>query len=204
MFLCSYPGVTRMVVKKLKEEMKQNKEVEPVSINPIFLTEKWYNRYWRLLKSMFKKPQPRLGIQMELRDGSHTTFLQDVATVNFTYRGATYIIDDELKYFHKGMKLYCLDYHQDFALPIRRKIPLNALQKGIEESGITEVEHATNPIILERFIISKIAEGIMKGQAIDEFLKALKVLIIIILVVVVLTFLITLGSSGMLTSLTNR
>jgi len=111
------------------------------------------------------------------------------------------LFDNEAKYYIIDSKLWCYDYHENFTLPIKRKIPLTHIKKSLEHSNISEVEYATNPSTLERFTISKIAEGIMKGQAIDEFMKQIRLLLIIAMVTAVIHLALFMFKSGMLQSI---
>lgn len=180
-------------IQPVKIEIKKSDEVNPVTMH-----DGRFKRTWKWFMKRVRRPVPVIAVNMELRDGMHTTFTIPLTEVRFEWSGGSYVVDDSLKYYHRGMRLYCLDYHQDFTIPIKRKYPINTIQKTVEMVGSIKVEHATNPMILERFIISKIAEGIMKGQAIDEYLKSLKMMLLIITIVTVLTFLIILGTSGIL------
>lgn len=137
---------------------------------------------WYGIKDFFRrktKPHKVIMVNMELRNGQHQSFTMTPDSDSFLYQGGRYVLDYDLKYFHLGSNLFVLDYHQAFSTPIRRMIPVDTIQQTLEASGLTEVEYATNPITLERFIISKIAEGIMKGRAIDDFLKKLYMVCII-------------------------
>lgn len=137
-------------------------------------------------------------INMELRNGMFTSFMIRTKDTSFEYAGGTYLIDNELKYYHLDAGLYALDYHQDFALPIRKTIPLNEISKAVSASGVSDVEVSTNPIVLRKFIESKLAEGIMKSQQIDEYLRQMKMLIIITMVASVAMVLLFIAKTGML------
>lgn len=145
-----------------------------------------------------KFPEKTLLINMELRNGMHRTFMICTQKNHFKFMGGTYLIDTNLKYYLIDSKIWCLDYHQDMTLPIKRQIPTSEIQKAIEASGICEVESATNPSILEQFIKSKVAEGVMKGQAIDEFLKAIRLMLIITCVAVLIHLALFVFKTGML------
>ena len=155
--------------------------------------------YWKKFKDRFF-PERTYLINMELRNGMHRTFMISVKDETFKFMNGTYLIDPELKYFNISTKCWCFDYHQDFDMPIKRIIPIKEVQKGIEFSKLTEVENATNPSTLEHFIVSKIAEGVMRGQMIDEFLKQIRLLIIIGTTAAVLMLILFVIKSGMLQS----
>lgn len=168
------------------------------SITPNFGQSKFRFNYWKQRWLDKARASKCIVINMELLNGMHKTFLVSLVYQGFSFQGGRYIFDDELKYYNVDFKNYCFDYHQGMAMPIKRKIPLNTLQKVIDSSGLSEVEYATNPQTLERFIVAKIAEGIMKGQQITEELKAMKLAIYIAAAASVLHFLTFVIKSGML------
>jgi len=153
------------------------------------------------VKEWFKKkfyPNQVLLINMEMRNGKHDSFIIRANATSFKFMNGLYVIDNELKYDHLATGLYALDYHQDCALPIKRNIPINEIAKTLEASGISEVEYAVNPSTLERFLVAKIAEGIMKGQQIDEYLKQMKLILIITMVSSVIMLALFVIKTGML------
>lgn len=182
--------------KPLPLETKDQKYINPLKrISKFEIT-----RYKNWIKEKFF-PAKSVLINMELLNGFHRFFLVKEKENGFKFSGKFYIFDNELKYYCFDSKLWCYDYHQNFCMPIKRKIPVTDVIKTIEESSITEVEYATNPSTLERFITSKIAEGIMKGQQIDEFFKRISMLVIIILIISVIHLCLFLFKTGMLQSI---
>lgn len=163
---------------------------------------KWSIPYWKIkLKDKFF-PEKSILINMELTNGMYRHFLVLVKPDNtFKYRGKKYLTDGESKYYVIDSKIWCYDFHEDFTLPFKRKIPLTKIKKSLEYSGISEVEYATNPSTLERFTISKIAEGIMKGQQIDELFKRIQLLIIVGMTASVIHLILFMIKSGMLSQI---
>jgi hypothetical protein len=173
------------------------KDVLMKPFNPIkkkFLTMPQMKQWWKTKMH----PQEALMITMELRNGQHDCFVVVPTGQSFFYKKGTYILDNELKYYHMGARMHALDYHQDFAMPIRKSIPVNEISKALASSQVSEIIYATNPLTLENFLVSKIAEGIMKGQQIDEYLKQMKLILIITMVSSVLMLLLFVVKSGML------
>ena len=154
-------------------------------------------KYWidKFKERMY--PHKTVLISMELLNGFHREFLVKEVDGGFRYRGRKYVFDNESKYYKIDSKLWCFDYHEDFTLPIRRKIPVSDIKKTLEHSSITEVEYAMNPSTLERFIVARIAEGIMKGQQLDEFLKQIRLILIIAMVASVSHLLLFMFKTGM-------
>ena len=85
----------------------------------------------------------------------------------------------------------------------QKKCPLCVKDIKMEDfkDKISEVEYASNPATLDRFIRAKIAEGMMRGNAIDEIMKQLKLFGIITLITVVIHLMLFMHASGMLSNL---
>jgi hypothetical protein len=180
---------------KLKEDKEYIKKFDAIRSRK----SKFNLKYWI---SHYKDkwfPQKTVLINMELANGMHKQFITLIKKDNtFKYRGKLYLVDNESKYYVIDSKIWAYDFHEDFTLPIKRKIPLIKIKKSIEHSGISEVEYMMNPSTLERFTISKIAEGIMRGQQIDEFFKRIQLLMIITMVAAVIHLVLFMFKSGML------
>ncbi len=124
-------------------------------------------------------PSESLLINMELRNGFHQTFMIQHSEPFFHFQGGTYIIDASLKYYNISSRLYMLDYHQDFCMPVKREWNIDRLKKAIKFSNITEIDLAINPMNVESFIEGKVVEGMVRGQQIVEELKKYFLLLII-------------------------
>jgi len=138
-----------------------------------------------------------LIINMELRNGNHRIFHVKTNDKGFDYDGGHYLLDEQCKYYNIDLKDYMLDYHQDFALPIKRRMPINAVNKQFKNLE-NEIELTTNPSILKIFVTSQIAEAIMKGAEIDEFFKKIYLFLIVNTVMVAIILFIVVKGSGML------
>lgn len=144
-----------------------------------------------------------IGINMELVNGDIIEFIADAGKPDYKYRGKTYIIDENLKYFKSTSRMYFLDYHENFTMPIRRKIPLKEIQKGMTSQKYSEenIFYATNPKTLENFLTSSTIEKILSGAKLDEWLRQIRLMIIIVLFVVVIHLLLFAVKTGMLSSI---
>lgn len=140
-------------------------------------------------------------INMELETGFHRTFIVKENDSGFIFKKKKYLFDDEHKYYNIDAKYYCFDYHEGLTLPVRRKIPLTEIKKTIESTDEIDVEYAINPSTLQRFMTAKIAEGVMKGVQIDEFLRKLQTFIVVIMVVSIVHLALFLYASGILKNL---
>lgn len=191
-------AVERKVVHNVKKQEEHDYE-GAVGFNSLVKNKsKMSLRYWKDWWYERKHPATTSLINMELLNGFHKLFLVKEKDEGFKYRGKKYLFDNEAKYFIIDSKLWAYDYHETFSLPIKRVIPVTNIRKTIEQSGVSEVEYATNPATLERFAVSKIAEGIMRGAELDAVFKFLKLMSVIILVVVVLHLVLFAQKSGVL------
>ena len=141
-------------------------------------------------------------INMECRNGNFT--LLNISTPDdfFEYELGIYILDDDAKYYMQSAKMWCLDYHQDFALPIKRKIHVNKILKDIKDTSVIDVEKATNPGLIKNFIDKQVIQQAIKGAGkLQEELNLLKILIIIVLIVSVIALIVLLKGSGMLNNI---
>lgn len=202
---------------KLKEKIKHEKLKSEKTISDIKKVEKENNiykesrsvikksifdiNYWRnLLLKMFHRDKIVL-VNIELFNGFFRSMLVKEKDNGFKYKNKQFIFDNELKYYNIDAKLYCYDYHENFALPVKRNIPITKVKKILDASGVSEVEYASNPSTLEQFVVSKIAEGIMKGQQLDEWMKQIRVLLIVVVIAVVIHLLLFVQASGVLKSI---
>lgn len=149
------------------------------------------------LKEKFLKKRTFL-INMELRNGKHTTFLITTKNQYFKYMGSIYVIDTELMYDNINAKHYSLDYHQDFALPIKREIKFKEVQEAIEASELYDVESSTNPSALAKILEANMGEGVAKASSIPDFIKQMKLLLIIGTISSVAMLIIFVFKTGML------
>lgn len=151
---------------------------------------------------------PQYLINMQMRNGMHRQFFVATRSNEFRFLGGAYVIDTEHRYYNVDAKSYAFDYHQDFTLPIMRNIKPNELKesltKGEEgedgEEGY-EVENAVNPYTLKEFLESKIAEGVMRGQNIDEYLRKMFMMVMISMFGIFLLVVISVTQSGVLDGL---
>jgi len=169
---------------------------KPVNINH---GEKWFS--FKRLKNKLKEKffeSSIVIINMELINGMHKSFYVKGKHEGFSFMKGRYVFDEDLKYYNIDMRSYCYDYHQGLAIPIKRKIPLKDIRDVIMNANITEIEYATNPSSLENFMVAKVAEGIMRGQQIDEFLKQNRLIWIITMVASVIMLILFVWKTGMM------
>lgn len=146
-------------------------------------------------------PSKTMLIHMELRNGFHVQFIVSLKDNSFKYQKGEYIIDNTLKYYDIAAKFWCLDYHQDFPVPIARRIDVDKHKKIVRGMGITDIDTAFNPMTLRQFIESEVIQKVMKGQEMDNVFKFLKFVTITTLILSLITTLILIQSSGMLANM---
>ena len=148
----------------------------------------------------------RLLINMELRGGDHIYFFVDIRNKDsFIYQNSIYYVDEALKYWVSSAKTYCLDYHQDLIFPVRRrinpKIIKEATKSYVKAINEEDIIHAYNPMTFKTFKDKEVMEGLMRGQALNDFLKKLGAGLIAVVAVSILHFIIYLAQSGALQGL---
>lgn len=152
-----------------------------------------------------KKEQEEIIINMELNNGYHVRFIVDGNKEYFLYKNGLYHLDSNLKYWCSTTKKFELDYHQNFSSPLKREWDIddiiNSMKEISEQTGDDFTISATNPRNLKNFIDSKVIEGILRGQQIQEFIKKWNVAFMIIILVVVIHFVLFLSETGMLNGL---
>jgi len=188
----------KVVVKGDRERDDVMKNVNQIKFRQSKFSVQYWKDWW-----MDRKHLPEIVmINMELLNGFHRTFLVREREGGFKYKDKKYLFDNEMKYYNMDSKIYMYDFHENIALPIKRVIPVQTIQETVENSGISEVEYAMNPATLERFAVSKIAEGIMRGAELDDVFRFLKLMLIISVVVGGINLYLTLQSSGALGGIT--
>ncbi len=155
---------------------------------------------WLALKSLLVK-SPYYLINMQMRNGMHRSFVISTRQNEFKFQKGTYIIDTEARYYSIDNKRFCLDYHQDISLPLHRNLDVHKIKKKLQDDEEYEVETAINPFILQEFMVAKVAEGVMKGQAIDDYLRKMRMMVMITMISSICVLLLQLVGGGMLSGL---
>ncbi len=188
--------------KELKPVKNKEKEFQDEKELKSFILKKAHSKtsikFWRewFLEKYY--PTDIILIQMETSTGFRRLFTIKKSDDGFKYKGGNYLFVDSQKIYNADAKLYQLDYHQDCSLPISTKIPVDKIKQTLESLKELDVSHSVNPSVLHRFIKSKIAEGILKGTQLDEFMRKLNTFIIVIMVAVLVHLVLFLYASGIL------
>jgi hypothetical protein len=160
------------------------------------LYPKFFLTRWLLKRKLKKYPHKMVLINMEHLSGHHSTFFIKEADGGFNLKGRTYQLDAEQKYYNVDFGYYMYDYHELFSLPISRVIPINAIKATVEQDPSVEIEYMVNPTTLKRFVVSKIAEGIMQGQDLPKAIRRIFMIVGINLIITILMLLVVLYMSG--------
>lgn len=196
--------VPKKIQKKIEpiEKSVMDKKAK-VDINMIDKKLSWFSisdyktRYYRRFKAHIL-----LVCNFELTNGHHTTCVLPIKDGRVVYNEGAYIVDDALKYYHIGFKEYCLDYHEGFALPIKRKFPLNDINVALQESGIGNIGFATNPTTLRTFQVNDVVKSAIQAAGINDFFKQIRLLVIISAIASVITLLLWANEAGYFSRLT--
>jgi hypothetical protein len=128
-----------------------------------------------------------VGFTMELRNGDNVSIMTFLDADNsFIYLGKMYVWDNDMQYYNKSSQLFFNDYHQDFALPISTRIKINELRDAVSSGGLADIEYATNPMVLKRFLQSSIQDLMLRGGVLWDLIKQVRLITIIILILGVL------------------
>lgn len=189
----------KKVKKVITEEELKEDVLKPFKLSKFRSKISWI--YWK--EKYFDKylPDKVMLIHFELANGFFRQFLIKEKDEGFIYKGKKYIFDDENKTFNIDAKLYQFYYHENITLPISLKIPVTDVKKTIESATDVDIKYAINPATLQRFMTAKIAEGVMKGTQLDEFLRKLNMFIIVIMVTVLAHLVLYLYASGIFSNL---
>lgn len=171
---------------KDNDKIKSNKEKLKIILKQLNLIKKSsildFNGWLREWKDA-KKSDKTFMINMELRNGMHTHFLTLLKNKYFIYEDGIYIIDDEYKYFDVSSKIYCLDYHQECCLPLKRRFDVKEIIQALESNEAIETETSIDPKSLKIFMESDIIQKVMKGAEMEEWIKFIKLMLIVIAVI---------------------
>jgi hypothetical protein len=190
---------------KIKDELKNLKasevmaESEIVPVKSLFdFDKKNLRHYINVYKYQYNRNY-NIIINMELINGEYQTFFVKADYKGFKFRGKRYIIDTTFKYYSQTFKNYMIDFHEEFCLPIKREIYINDLRGQLIEQDV-EVANMLNPHILEQFTKSSLAEGILRGNSLNEMLQKAIMWIMISAISSIAMILLYMYKSGMFKS----
>lgn len=150
---------------------------------------------WRAYRSNMKLYSKfhdhALHITMELKKGGKKFFWVNEIEDGFLYNAGQYIFDVDMKYEITdiyGRVYYGYDFYEGWPVPFKHLFPHNEIVKAVREGlageEVMEVDYATNPFLLLKFILSDI---IKKLFASDQILPMLQLAFYILCAVGILT-----------------
>lgn len=192
---------SKKVVKKPKDKPVK-KEIQYVNENlPVKKKSMFSGTYWKQLYYKKFKPDKCVIINMELLNGNFRTFIAKEKDEAIEYQGKTYIMDNDRRYYNLDLKLWCYNFHENYSMPIEMKFPVQMIKSQLEDDPNVNIEMASSPSTLKRFISSKIAEGVLRGAELDAWMKQIRLLLVIVCITALIHFLLWAQKSGMFAQL---
>ena len=193
-----------MQIEKIREiKMKMVKDSDQVKKKKgIKLNKKWFTgsrqsrtkcnltnkrRFW---KFKFKNPSVLILANMQLNTGDYESAIVRVQGKSFILYGKRYLVDDEKLYFNRTFKMWCLNYHEDLSIPVKKthaflpvdeNIPAQEIKKELESTKI-DVVNNINPKVLQDFTTSEVIQKVFQGQEMEGLFHFLKIMMILNLV----------------------
>lgn len=194
--------LTRKQIKKVETDIKKEDSVigklTPIDENihikkQGMLSLQRYKQWWYKNTKAHKS----MIVNIELLNGNMRSFITIEDAEKIKYGDKIYIVDTDAKTYNMDLKMWQISYHEQYTLPVKIRIPANKIRNQLRDDPNVEVEYASNPSTLERFVISRIAEGIMKGQALDEFMRQIRLISIIGCLATIILLLMFMVKTGM-------
>lgn len=173
-------------------------------------------KYWIKAFKESKTPHKNIIANIELNNGFRMSFIVSEDNDGFIWDNKKFIFDNVSKNYNISHQLFEYDYHESFSLPIKRVInktdvkteeivlpikkgiPVEDIRFALENSGISQVEYASNPSALHKFVNSNVIKMILAGVELDAVFKFLKLITILIFIVCVIILFVVLKFSGLL------
>lgn len=180
-----------------------------------------------LKKLIAKELSTMVHVTMYLNNGMVRFFVIAEEDDGFMFKGGKYVLDSESKRFSPDLQMWCYEFQEKFALPITQrtniqedvaqfiddvdkglkkhnKFPidktfkLQELKDSVEESGLTEIETAVNPVALKRFIDTNVILQVLGGAWFTKVIRILLIVLVIVLVLVIITMMASVYNTGVL------
>lgn len=191
-------------LERLKNDLRKKKatlksDVEILSgdiLNPSFRKApiQWVKYTWQ--KKRHKTDF--IFVKIELDVGDVIQGRVPLEGEDFFHNGVSYLIDDKFKYLDRTLGGYCLDYHEGFCLPIKRRFPVNQIRKSFaQNSKGYEIEYAVNPVTLATFLQGNVIEQMIRGASgEDNSMGNIKLLIYVLIGISALSLILTLRKAS--------
>lgn len=151
-----------MIKKKKKIKKIENFDAEKKCIKGLAPKTRFNN--------MFNKDR-RYHIRMRLRNGDIKQMLVFSKDGTFIYGGGRYLIDQNCAVYDITAKCYSLEYHQDLSIPVKFSVNITEIKKAASDPRVSDIDAALNPYSLQKYGVSTVVEGMMKGASFDEWMK---------------------------------
>jgi len=122
-------------------------------------------------KKFTKKPDQTFLIRMKYNNGTLKNFILSTTDMMFKHGSKWYFLYYEEAWFNINHKVYELEYHENFCLPINREVQLDNKNKEQQEiyANIT-------PTNLKNTIDMEYVRALVSGEELSKFLKITMVL----------------------------
>ena len=112
-------------------------------------------------------------INMELRSGKHVTMVVSGKQPTFDFQGGLYMIHESAKYYNASVGMYCLDYHQDIDLPLKKEVPVDEIKKMVEMVNGADMILGIDPYVIKQYQKSEYVKNILSGHEMSSFFRKL-------------------------------
>jgi hypothetical protein len=126
---------------------------------------------------------------MERVNGEHETFFINLDLNSFIWEKNTYMVDINTRYYSVQGKCFCLDYHEQYTLPIKRAIPIKDIRNQIT-NAYPQISFASDPNLLKLFVESDVIKKILQGSAIEDMFNLFKILMFVNLIIGFITLMV--------------
>ena len=165
--------------KKVKD-IKNQQKISNYKYGDTFpkLSGKYVKEWWK----QKRKGRTLVLIIMQLRNNKYTMFTVSTTDKYFVYKNGMYYIDPDMVREDTVTKLNTLYYHQDCSIPFKIDFNIDNLNEALQYND-DNVQKAINPNNLREFIMGDVIQQVMKGQAMSDELRLMKILIIMVLII---------------------
>ena len=186
------------------------------SLPPLFL------KRWRFKRKFKRKSFKYVIVRMNMLNNSVLEFFVPIDSEGFEFNKRRYLFDHNNKYFLSSSNIWCYDYHEAVAIPIRvkerlpvevleyldkhekallktanTKIDIEGIREVIEQSQISSVISSINPKTLREYLKSNFIQGLVQGAALGKVFRLILIIVIISTIVVVFDIFIDAYDSGL-------
>jgi hypothetical protein len=144
---------------------------------------------WFVKRRLIASISTRLLINMERVNGEHETFFINLDLNSFIWEKNTYMVDINTRYYSVQGKCFCLDYHEQYTLPIKRAIPIKDIRNQIT-NAYPQISFASDPNLLKLFVESDVIKKILQGSAIEDMFNLFKILMFVNLIIGFITLMV--------------